>query len=299
MTRARHSMQSLLRFALVLLLAVGIALAGSHGGVHYLGWPVFALCAALAFAVQWLAFVPAYLRQTEKFYDLTGSATYLAVVWLAVGLGGATDIRSLLLAACISLWALRLGSFLFRRIHQDQGDSRFDKIKPDASRFLFTWTLQGLWVVITASCALAAITSGSEQSLGALGLMGTALWGAGFLIEVLADRQKRIFRQAQGSEQFINTGLWARSRHPNYFGEIVLWCGIALIAVPALSGWQWLTLISPVFVFLLLTRVSGVPLLERKADQRWGENPDYQRYKAKTPALVPLLRRPADEQRLP
>lgn len=290
MTTARQSMQSLFRFTVVLLLAAAIAGAGSHGGMQYQGWPVFALCAALAFAVQWLAFVPAYLRQTEKYYDLTGSATYLAVVWLGVGLGGTTDTRSLLLAACISLWALRLGSFLFHRVHQDGGDSRFDKIKPVASRFLFTWTLQGLWVLITAGCALAAITSGSEQPLGTLGLAGAVLWAGGFLIEVVADRQKRVFRQAHGSGQFIASGLWARSRHPNYFGEIVLWCGIALIALPSLSGWQWLTLVSPVFVFLLLTRVSGVPLLERKADQRWGDNPDYQRYKVNTPALVPRLR---------
>ncbi|HEY7775263.1 MAG TPA: DUF1295 domain-containing protein [Kineobactrum sp.] len=293
MTTAGQSMQSLFRFIIVLLLAAAIAFAGSDGGVRHQGWPVFALCAALAFAVQWLAFVPAYLRQTEKYYDLTGSATYLAVVWLAVGLGGTHDTRSLLLAACISLWALRLGSFLFHRVHQDGGDSRFDKIKPVPSRFLFTWTLQGLWVLITAGCALAAITSGSEQPLGTLGLAGVVVWAGGFLIEVVADRQKRVFRQAHGSEQFISCGLWARSRHPNYFGEIVLWCGIALIALPALSGWQWLTLISPVFVFLLLTRVSGVPLLERKADQRWGDNPDYQRYKANTPALVPRLRPPA------
>jgi steroid 5-alpha reductase family enzyme len=254
-------------------------------------WQVFALCALLALALQWLAFIPAWLLQTEKFYDLTGSLTYLAVIWLAVALSDASDTRSLLLAGCISLWALRLGSFLFLRILKDGSDSRFDRIKPHAGKFLFTWTLQGLWVLITASCALAAITSGRGGQPGWLEALGLALWIAGFAIEITADRQKRAFRRIHGSERFIDSGLWAHSRHPNYFGEILLWCGIALIAVPALAGWQWLTLISPLFVFLLLTRVSGIPLLERKAERRWGDDPEWQAYRANTPVLVPRLGR--------
>ncbi len=279
----------LVRMAIVLGLALAVALAGSHTGTSWGTWPVFAVCALLALLLQWLAFVPAWLLQTEKFYDLTGSCTYLAVVWLAVGLSGASDVRSLLLAGCISLWALRLGSFLFLRILKDGSDSRFDQIKPHAGKFLFTWSLQGLWVLITAGCALAAISSGRDEPAGLLEAFGLILWIAGFAIEVTADHQKRAFRRAHGSERFIDTGLWARSRHPNYFGEILLWCGIALIAAPALMGWQWLTLISPLFVFLLLTRVSGVPLLERKAERRWGDDPDWQAYRANTPVLVPRL----------
>lgn len=275
--------------SIVLALALAFALAGSHTGTSWHGWPVFALCALLALALQWLAFVPAWLLQTEKFYDLTGSCTYLAVIWLAVGLSGASDSRSLLLAGCISLWALRLGSFLFLRILEDGSDSRFDRIKPHAGTFLFTWSLQGLWVLITAGCALAAISGASERPAGLPEAVGLALWLAGFAIEVVADRQKRTFRRSHGSDRFIASGLWARSRHPNYFGEILLWCGIALMAAPALAGWQWLTLVSPLFVFLLLTRVSGVPLLERKADRRWGNDPEWQAYKANTPVLVPRL----------
>ena len=286
-TRGAAALQFLLRMSSVLALALAVALAGSHTGTSWHGWPVFALCALLALALQWLAFVPAWLLQTEKFYDLTGSCTYLAVIWLAVGLSGASDSRSLLLAGCISLWALRLGSFLFLRVLKDGSDSRFDRIKPHAGRFLFTWSLQGLWVLITAGCALAAISSGRGGQVGLLELAGLLLWLGGFAIEVIADRQKRAFRRTHGSERFIDSGLWSRSRHPNYFGEILLWCGIALIVAPALAGWQWLTLLSPLFVFLLLTRVSGVPLLERKADRRWGNDPEWQAYRARTPVLVP------------
>ena len=263
-----------------------MALAGGHGGAVHLGLPVFGWCVLLAFSLQWLAFIPAYLRQTEKFYDLTGSLSYISVVLVALWLSGHTDSRSLLLAAIIILWALRLGSFLFLRIMADGSDSRFDKIKPRPMSFLATWSLQGLWVSVTAGCALAAITSDTVP-LTLVDLFGIVLWVLGFALEVVADRQKRQFRQRHGSDQFITTGLWSHSRHPNYLGEIMLWLGVAFLAAPALQGWQWVTAISPFFVYLLLTRVSGIPLLERKSDQKWGDDPQYLAYKAKVPVLVP------------
>ena len=274
----------------ILLLAALMAVAGSQGGVAWRGVPVFALCAGVAILIQWLAFVPAFIRQTESFYDLVGSLTYLTVTGLAVALSGATDGRSLLLAALVAIWALRLGSFLFARIRQDGKDSRFDRIKPSPLRFLVAWSTQGLWVLYTMACALAAISGATPTALAPRDLVGVAVWLAGFSIEVVADRQKRVFRAQAGAGGFITTGLWARSRHPNYFGEIVLWCGVALIALPALEGWRYLTLVSPLFVFLLLTRVSGIPLLERKAEKRWGEDPEYLAYRDATPVLVPRLR---------
>lgn len=274
---------------IVCVLAAVLALAGSQNGALYRGVPVFALCALLAFALQWLAFLPAYYLQTEKFYDLTGSLTFIALVTLAWVSGSDGDARSSLLAACVLVWALRLGSFLFRRILREGGDTRFDRIKPVASRFFFTWTLQGLWVLATSACALAAITAPRRVDLQWFDIFGFALFAAGFAIEVVADRQKHRHRARYGPDRFINSGLWRYSRHPNYFGEISLWCGIALLAIPALSGWQWVTLVSPLFVTLLLTRISGIPLLERKADLRWGDDPQYRAYKQNTPILVPRV----------
>lgn len=102
-------------------------------------------------------------------------------------------------------------------------------------------------------------------------MIGFLIWVFGFAFEVIANSQKRKFSaDPQNKGRFIQTGLWSRSRHPNYFGEIMLWLGIAIIALPVLQGWQWVALISPVFVTLLLTRVSGVPMLEKKADTKWG-----------------------------
>ena len=283
----------MLRILVVLLLGAAVAVAGSAGGARWSGVPVLVLCAGVAFAIQWLAFVPAYLRQTERYYDLTGSATYLTVTALALALTPNPGHLGLLIGACIAVWAVRLGSFLFRRISSDGSDSRFDRIKPDPLRFLFTWTLQGLWVVMTAACGLAAITSSDGGSVGPVVWLGLLVWAAGFAIEVVADRQKRQFRALHGSERFIDTGLWRLSRHPNYFGEIMLWIGVAIMALPALSGWALVTLVSPVFVFVLLTRVSGVPMLEHKGEKRWGNDPDYQRYCRETPVLVPFLGRTA------
>ena len=143
-------------------------------------------------------------------------------------------------------------------------------------------------VLLTVSGALAAMTAMRIEPLGWVAAVGVVIWLAGFGIEVTADRQKARFRRdAANDGQFITTGLWAWSRHPSYFGEILLWVGVAVVALPALRGWQHVTLISPVFVYLLLTRISGVPLLEARAEARWGELPKYQAYRNATPSLVP------------
>lgn len=273
---------------LILVIGAAIAWAGSQHGQVVAGVPLFALCTAVAFAIQWVVFVPSNAFQTEHYYDLTGSLTYVSLVVLSLVLGSGPDPRTWLLAALVAVWALRLGSFLFVRVKQDGSDGRFDVIKPDFPRFLMTWTLQGLWVVLTLSCALAAMTSASLRPMGAFAAVGASIWAIGFVIEVVSDRQKRTFRADPTHEgRFITTGLWAWSRHPNYFGEILLWLGVAVIAFPVLRGAQLATLISPVFVYLLLTRVSGVPMLESRGKRRWGDDPEYRAYKARTPVLVP------------
>jgi steroid 5-alpha reductase family enzyme len=284
----RTDRNALLVLPIVVLVGLGVALAGSQGGASVSGIPVFALSVGLAFLIQWLAFIPAYLLQTEKFYDLTGSFTYISVTIIAVLLSPVVDGRSILLLALVVIWAGRLGTFLFRRIHKAGKDARFDEIKPSFLRFLNAWTLQGLWVTFTLAAALAAITTTTRKGLDLFALIGAVVWIFGFAVEVTADAQKSRFRADPANKgKFIHTGLWAWSRHPNYFGEIVLWIGVAIIALPVLRGWQWVTLISPVFVALLITRVSGVPMLEKRADEKWGGQEDYEAYKARTPVLVP------------
>lgn len=276
---------------IIILIGVLVALAGSQGGVSVGGRPLFAVLVGLAFAVQWIVFIPAYLYQTEKFFDITGSITYITITLAAVFLSPQADARSFLLAALVVIWAVRLGSFLFGRIHKAGRDDRFDEIKPSFVRFLNVWTIQGLWVTFTAAAAWVAITSAQRKDLDLFAWLGLALWVLGFAIEVAADSQKSRFNaDPKNKGKFIRTGLWSRSRHPNYFGEIVLWLGVAVIALPVLHGWQWTAMISPLFVTLLLTRVSGVPLLEQKADKKWGGQADYEEYKKNTPVLIPKLK---------
>ncbi len=276
--------------ATVIAITIGILMswAGSDGGDRVGAIPVFALCGAVAFAINWLVFVPSALTQTERYYDLVGGITYITATVVAVLLSGALDLRATLVAAMIMVWSLRLSLFLFLRISRSGGDSRFDDIKNRPPRFFMAWTLQGLWVLLTAAAALAVITGGTREPLGAVGIAGIVVWAIGMIIEIIADRQKSKFKDnPDNSGKFINVGLWAWSRHPNYFGEIVLWTGMAIVAVPVLQGWQWATLISPVFVAFLLIKVSGIPLLEKKADERWGGQKDYEEYKRRTPVLVP------------
>ena len=273
--------------------AGGVAAAGSTGGIVLAGVPVFALCVGLAFVLQWAAFVPAWRRQTERYFDLAGSGTFLTLILVALSARGAPDARSLAIASMVAIWAVRLGAFLFGRIRRQGFDRRFERIKQDAPRFFLTWTLQGLWVSLTLSSALAAVTAPASVPVGWPAAAGIALWGAGFAVEVTADAQKRRSRQQpENADRFIATGLWARCRHPNYLGEILLWTGVAVTALPALDGWRYATLVSPAFVWLLLTRVSGIPLLEAQADRKWGGDPAYRAYKARTPALVPRFGRP-------
>ncbi len=285
---------SLLGVILSILVGLGVAWAVSQGGgtVAGTGIPVFALAVGMAFVIQWLVFIPSYLLRNESFYDLTGSITYISVTVVALLLSPEIDGRSILLLALVVIWAVRLGTFLFRRIRKTGKDARFDELKTSFARFLLTWTIQGLWVSLTLAAALAAITTTTRKELDIFALLGFLVWALGFGFEVVADAQKSRFRADPANRgRFIQTGLWAWSRHPNYFGEIVLWIGVAIIALPILRGWQWIALISPVFVTLLLTRVSGVPILEKRADEKWGGQDDYETYKRRTPVLIPRPQR--------
>ena len=289
MTKAER--QSLAAVPLVVLLAAGLAAAGSQGGATVGGVPVFAVAVAVAFVIQWLVLVPSYLARTERFFDLTGSVTYIAVTLGVLLLARGWDARRVLLAVLVLVWAVRLGTFLFGRVSRSGADDRFDEIKGSFPRFLAVWTIQGLWVSVTAAAAWIAISASRQVDIDVFAVVGFLLWAAGFAVEVIADRQKSRFRADPAHRgRFISTGLWSRSRHPNYFGEILLWIGVAVIALPVLQGWQWVGMVSPVFVAVLITRVSGVPLLEAKADAKWGGQPDYEEYKRTTPVLVPRVR---------
>ena len=247
----------------------------------------------LIFVIQWVAYIPAFIFKTEKFYDLTGSLTYITAISFALYSTNTPqnlDLGSLIIGLAIILWAIRLGSFLFMRIHKDKKDGRFDSIKTSFSQFFMTWTLQGMWVFICSSAALVAIANPTGVPINIVFIIGLALFILGFVVEIIADNQKSAFRSIpENKDVFINEGLWARSRHPNYFGEITLWTGITVMGISTFEGMNYLALFSPIFSYLLLNYVSGVRMLEYRGQKKWGHLDAYKTYKESTPKFIPKI----------
>ena len=270
-----------------------LSFAISYGIAHLTGSVIVKNAVLLAYIIHWIAYIPAYVFQTEKFYDLTGSVTYLSVVWfvfLYTYKSISLNFGNLILVLLISIWTIRLGLFLFMRIHKAGEDKRFRSIKTSASQFFMTFTLSGLWVTLCSMCALVAISSPEGLVMNALTYVGIILFIIGFGIEIVADNQKTAFRSIESNkDSFITSGLWSKSRHPNYFGEVLLWFAIAVISFSSLEGLQLITLISPVFTYILLVYVSGVRMLEDMNDKKWADDEQYKSYKKNTPMLFPKL----------
>ena len=272
--------KNLLLSLIIIVFAFVLTTLVDENSISYGSLSLFLLCTIIIFFLQWIVFIPSYFLSTEHFFDLTGSVTFITVSILAFLMNDSKNL--------IMIWALRLGSFLFLRIRKAGEDSRFTIIKKDFLVFFLTWNLQGLWVLFTLFGALTILTSNNNQNFGILDIIGILIWIIGFVIEVVSDRQKSEFKSHESNDgKFIQSGLWKYSRHPNYFGEILIWTGIAIIGISVYSGFGWLGLISPFFVFVMLNYISGVRLLEKQAEERWGGNDLYQSYKSKTPVLFP------------
>ena len=284
------------------ILAGLIAFLSSGNSLIILGIPSLIFCAIYSFSIHWIFFVHGYFYQTEHYFDVTGSFTYISLSliliitsFLSINDSGFNPY-SFIIGSMVIIWAIRLGSFLFKRVKDVGQDIRFLEMKKDFFWFLLTWTLSGLWVFLTYAAGLLAMTSINLESSFSFYqysclIVGSTFWIIGFSIEVISDHQKKIFRQNISNKgNFIKNGLWSWSRHPNYFGEIVLWTGIAIIALPTMIGFKYIVLISPIFVYILLTKISGIPMLEKSSDQKWGDGPDYIEYKKNTPIL--FLKKP-------
>ena len=273
-----------------------IALGGSHNSMTYNGYPILFFCLSASFLVHWIIFIPSFLAKTEKFYDITGTLAYLITLYLASVLtsyssGASLEPRTLIIIGMVSFWALRLGIFLFIRVLKVGEDRRFREAKKSFSKYLVWWTMSALWVFLTTANALTLIINNKKLVNQPIFYLGLLIWFIGILFEIIADEQKRRFRLNEKNRgKYISSGLWSISRHPNYFGEIILWIGIAIISLPTLSGFQYVTLISPLFIYLLLTRISGVNLLEESSDKKWGDLQEYEQYKRETPVLVPFIK---------
>jgi len=276
--------------------AIGLAALLGGSAAPLAGMQGLIVCAVASIGIQWIGFIPASLIQTESFYDIVGSMTYLTVLALALLAAHESAIfglQTLVTAAMVAIWTLRLGTFLYRRIHRAGRDPRFDTIKTEPATFFFAWTAQGLWVFMTLLAVLISITGSSKPGVGAetpihiVTWLGWAVWVLGFGIEVVSDRQKSSFNATpENKGRWIDTGLWRLSQHPNYFGEWLLWTGLFIAGIPDYQDLEWLACLSPIFVLVLLTRGSGIPLLDERALKKWGQNPEYMAYRERTSTFV-------------
>ncbi|KAM4701572.1 uncharacterized protein O3C94_002513 [Discoglossus pictus] len=244
---------------------------------------------SLSLGLQWLLWIAAALLQTETFYDLAGSGTFILLSHLSLQWSGARYLRQKIQTGLITVWGLRLGTFLFLRILREGQDRRFNGVRDNPKTFFIYWTMQGIWIFVTLLPSLMLNFEKHDRPLRSLDYCGWTLWAVGFLIQAIADQQKWNFKSnPDNAGKFIQSGLWAYSRHPNYLGEILQWSGLFLSASSVLSGFQYVSIISPLFVWFLLSYVSGIPILEKQAMRKWGNNPTFQNYIKQTPVLWPF-----------
>ncbi len=263
-----------------------LSFLGSNIDIEIYSFNSFDFLLLLSVFIQILFFIPSYLLKTERLYDLVGSSTYIVVTTIAYLSVPNKSVTDTILFLFISIWGIRLGTYLFRRILRDNDDVRFEKAKKNFFWFLQYWIGQALWVSITSCAAVIAILKTEINSINNILILGVLIWVLGFTLEVIADLQKSKFKKNQNTNKtFISTGLWSKSRHPNYFGEITLWVGIYIISFSSFSDIEFITVISPIFVYILLTRMSGINMLEKIADERYGHLPEYIIYKEETPIL--------------
>lgn len=287
-------MISVLIIILTILIPSSLSLLISDNSISINGYPVLLYCVLISFTIHLIIFIPSAIMKNEKFYDFTGMIAYLSIIIFAIQQKyiqiHSIDIYSLVLSLLISIWTLRLGIFLFYRVLKVGEDIRFKDVKNNVLQFFVWFSISSLWVSLTTMAAMNVITSKNYNQDLTLLYIGTIIWIIGFLFEIISDYQKIKFKNnALNKNKFIDSGLWSISRHPNYFGEIILWIGIYIITLPSTSGLEYLGIISPLFVIILLNKVSGINLLEASADKKWGSSKEYQKYKKITPRLIPKL----------
>ena len=242
----------------------------------------------IALALNGAFFAVAAARRTDVVTDLSYSLTF-ALLAVVLPLTGAREPSQLIASLLVLLWAIRLGGYLFRRILRMKVDHRFDAMRDKPLRFARFWLLQAVSVAVIMLPVSYLLDRSGAPGFGAWAVAGAAVWLGGLLIEAVADAQKSAFRSKDENRgRFIASGLWRYSRHPNYFGEILVWWGLFLYAVPFLEGAAFAVVVGPVFITVLLLFVSGIPLLERSADDKYGDDPAYRDYKRRTSILVPL-----------
>jgi len=235
------------------------------GDIHYLG-----LCAIVTVAMQLSFFAIAAICKFDKVTDFAGGTNFVILAVLTFVLARTYTPRQITATTLVCVWGIRLSGYLLYRIIVIGEDRRFDDKRENCLRFAGFWTFQAFWV-FTVSLTVILINSpvNPNSDFFPLDIVGTVIFILGFLLESVADMQKFNFRQNQANKnRWCDVGVWKWSRHPNYYGEILVWLGTFLLSASVLSGWKWVAVLSPSFIIAILLFLSGIPLLEEKADER-------------------------------
>jgi steroid 5-alpha reductase family enzyme len=237
-------------------------------------------------------FLVAFRFKTDKLTDISYALSFAAIAVYGALRNDMSSVQWIVFVL-VMLWAARLGGFLLYRVQKVGKDSRFDKMRKNFVLFGRFWVLQAVtaWVVMLPATFL--FRFGKDTDFYVISVIGALVALSGLLFEATADLQKFRFNQNKKNKgKWIESGVWKYSRHPNYFGEMVMWYGVWMACVPWLTDQQsYIGIISPLTITILLVGVSGIPILEKSADARWGKDKKYQDYKRSTSILVPWLKK--------
>ncbi len=247
----------------------------------------------ISLGINGIFFIFAAILKTDIFTDITYSLTFITLALTLLFTADAVRLWQLFAVGAVILWGIRLGSYLFVRILLIKVDHRFDDKRTNVIKFGSFWALQAITVAVVMLPVYGLVTSdGNNVPPAGLLVLAGILYLIGLTIETIADAQKFAYKKtAAGKGRWMESGIWRYSRHPNYFGEMLVWWAIALPGLTVFSGFQWLFYIGPAFITILLLFVSGIPLLEKEADRKWGTNADYLKWKHSTSLIIPFLPR--------
>lgn len=252
---------------------------------------LLALTAIVTLGYQFLFFTVTYIAKFDKLTDFAGSTNFIVLALMTLIVGGQYEARQIVNTVCVVVWGTRLGAFLFYRIFLWGEDNRFDDKRQNLAKLAVFWMLQAVWVW-TVSLPVTITNSKRAENISdpsALAYVGWAIFALGFLIEAIADQQKLVYKaKPESNGRWTDVGVWAWSRHPNYFGEIIIWWALYLASVRDFQGPEHAAVAGPIFITLLLLFVSGVPMLERSWDRKYGRKDGYDEFKNRTSVLIPI-----------
>ncbi|CAF0867173.1 unnamed protein product [Didymodactylos carnosus] len=250
-----------------------------------------AIAIIITVGYQLIFFIITYIVKFDKITDFGGSTNFILIALTTFFLHQTYYTRQIIVTCLVCIWAIRLGLFLLIRILKWGEDNRFDNIRTNFFKLLGFYAFQILWVWVVSLPVTFINSSNKNPNIDGFDIAGICLWAIGVCIEAIADVQKLVYKQdPTNHNHWCDKGLWKYSRHPNYFGEMMVWWGVFLLAVPILFEAKWVAILSPLFLMFLLLFLSGIPPLEKSMEQRFGQREDFRLYKTQTSPLIVMPR---------